>query len=155
MNGSYWWNGLPNPATEIHYPNMRYCAGIIGINRKCNDLYNGLNYFNCDERKIEHDILLLPDIDIFSGKNIFYLNIKTYSSAEITGFDAIYHNLKNYLLKFDMFSHSFKYAFRSEINRFFNVERVNSTPDGNYLFNTFFSKRCKSNMFSMEYSGKG
>ena len=116
---SYWWDGVSDYSGRKKY---KYCAGIIGINRKCYTLYpDVLSAWSFDEGAIEEYILKKPGIDKFNSKNLFYMNIKTLSKTEINTFDALLNLNKKNTLKFDNFSSYLKTKFKEEFKYFIQL----------------------------------
>jgi hypothetical protein len=113
---SYWWNGISDYCERKKY---KYCGGIIGLNKKCLELYPDiLSVWGYDEGAIEEYILKKPDINKFNSNNLFYMNIKTLSNNDITSFDTLKNYNKNTILKFGSFSNEFKKKFTKEFYYF-------------------------------------
>jgi hypothetical protein len=113
---SYWWNGESNYANRQRF---KYCGGLIGINSKCINMYPDiLEFWNCDEGLVEEYVLKKPNIDKFSSKNLFYMNIKTLGSTEINSFITLnQYNVKDVLF-FNYFTPKFKNTFIHEFRSF-------------------------------------
>jgi hypothetical protein len=116
---SYWWDGISDYDGRKKY---KYSGGIIGINKKCLSLYPDiLSVWGFDEGAIEEYILKKPQIDKFTSKNIFYMNIKTLSNTEITSFNTLKNFNKNNMLNFKDFSDEFKEKFIKEFDYFVDL----------------------------------
>jgi hypothetical protein len=116
---SYWWDGISDYDGRKKY---KYSGGIIGINKKCLSLYPDiLSVWGFDEGAIEEYILKKPQIDKFTSKNIFYMNIKTLSNTEINSFNTLKNFNKNNMLNFKDFSDEFKEKFIKEFDYFVDL----------------------------------
>jgi len=116
---SYWWDGISDYSNRKKF---KYCGGIIGVNKKCLEMYPDiLSVWGYDEGEIEEYILKKPYIDKFNSKNLFYMNIKTLSNNEITSFKELNNLNKNNKLNYNNFSNEFKEKFKKEINYFSNL----------------------------------
>lgn len=113
---SYWWNGISDYCDRKKY---KYCGGIIGINRKSLTLYPDiLKKWSYDEGEIEEFILSRPEMEKFKGNNLFYMNIKSISNNDVTGYDTLKELNKKNTLNFNSFSEEFKKKFITEFYYF-------------------------------------
>jgi hypothetical protein len=85
------WDGISSHCGRSRF---KYCGGIIGINKKCTEMYDDiLDIFVSDEGLIEEKLLSKPNMDMFNSKNVVFLNIKTPINKDLNTFDM----LRNYL----------------------------------------------------------
>ena len=122
-----WSTGFSNYANRQKY---KYIGGIIGFN---NTLYNKYyhqlmnNIISYDEGEIEYKTLQLSNIDKFNSKEVYFINIKTKNSSEITPFDILKKNNKSEILSFSSFPTNFQSTFLIQYNKFIKKNTFNNT----------------------------
>ena len=111
---SVWIDGV-----HLHREKYKYCGGIIGFNDNLfNNYYNELmnKIITYDEGFIEFETLKLSNVIKFNSKEVFFINIKTISTSEITSYDHLNNNCYKVKLLFDNFNTKFKENFNYEFN---------------------------------------
>jgi hypothetical protein len=118
-DNSFWWDGLSSFYGREKY---KYCGGIMGINRTSLELYDDIieNYIH-DEGQMEEFILSKPNMDKFTSKESFYLNIKTMNNSEINTMHSLFMHLKHNLLNFNELSENFQKKVIDECNIFLQI----------------------------------
>ena len=119
----------------------KYIAGIIGFNDSLyNKYYNQLmkNIISYDEGEIEYKTLQLPNIDKFNSKDVYFINIKTKSSSEITSFNYLKNKNKSEILSFTSFPNHFQHSFLSVYKEFLNKNFIIHTYQQYYTHKNKF-----------------
>ena len=118
---SFWFTGKFRPPRDVFH----YVGGIIGFNNVLYKTHYDILHntmITYDEGHMERHVRALPDVHQFFSKNVFFVNIKSSNSSELTKWDAMFQHTVPERLHFESFDTETKEYFKTEYTDF--VSRI-------------------------------